>query len=143
MGDDTASATRDGFTTRSGIVVPADALTIRFSRSSAPGGQHVNTSSTKVDLRCDVRLVVASERIRGLLLEQGGEEIRIVVSSQRSQFRNRSEALRRLGERLEAAAVAPIDRRPTRPTRASVRRRLNDKRRISDRKSTRRYRPDD
>jgi ribosome-associated protein len=132
-----------GFTTRSGLVVPAEALSVRFSRSSAPGGQHVNTSSTKVDLRCDVRLVVASDVVTNRLLETLGPEVRVVVSSERSQLRNRSEALRRLGERLDEAAIIPIDRRPTRPTRASVRRRLDDKRRHAERKATRRYRDND
>lgn len=128
-----------GLTTRSGLVVPAEALSVRFSRSSAPGGQHVNTSSTKVDLRCDVRLVVAGDVVTNRLLETLGPEVRVVVSSERSQLRNRSEALRRLAERLDEAAIIPIDRRPTRPTRASVRRRLDDKRRRSERKATRRY----
>jgi ribosome-associated protein len=136
-------ADADALITRSGIVVPPEALSVRFSRSSAPGGQHVNTSSTKVDLRCDIRQVVAGDTVTARLLETLGDELRVVVSSERSQYRNRSEALRRLAERLDEAAVLPIDRRPTRPTRASVRRRLDDKRRSSDKKATRRYRPDD
>ncbi|MFM2071974.1 MAG: hypothetical protein RLZZ623_2237 [Actinomycetota bacterium] len=136
-------AEADPLITRSGLVVPIEALTVRFSRSSAPGGQHVNTSSTKVDLRCNVQLVITSEMIKARLLETLGTEVRIVASSERSQLRNRGEALRRLAERLDEAAIIPIDRRPTRPTRASVRRRLDDKKRSSDRKATRRYRPDD
>lgn len=133
----------DGFTTRSGIVVPSEAMSVRFSRSSAPGGQHVNTSSTKVDLRCDIRMVIADDAVKERLREQFGDEVRVVSSSERSQLRNRTEALRRLGERLDAAAVVPADRRPTRPTRASVRRRLDDKRRLAERKSSRRSRHDD
>lgn len=119
-------------------MVPAAALAVRFSRSSAPGGQHVNTSSTKVDLRCDVRLVIATDAVRQRVLDAIGDEVRVVVQSERSQLRNRTEALRRLAERLDEAAIAPVDRRATRPTRASVRRRLDDKRRHSERKSSRR-----
>jgi ribosome-associated protein len=67
-----------------------------------------------------------------------GDELRIVVSSERSQLANREEALRRLASRLEAASKRPRVRRPTRPSRGAVEERLSDKRRTAQRKSSRR-----
>src|SRR5688500_1995325 len=59
----------DDIRTPSGIVVPDTALTWRFSRSSAPGGQHVNTSSTKVELRCEIAMLPVSDAVRERLLD--------------------------------------------------------------------------
>ena len=123
--------------TRRGIVVPAHALTWRFSRGTGPGGQGVNTTDSRVELVADLTAVVgpaaATERIRGIF----GDVLRIVVSTERSQLRNRETAIRRLTERLDAAATPPRPRTPTRRTAGSVRERLASKRRRGDIKATR------
>lgn len=129
--------------TQGGIAVPDAALSWRFSRAGGPGGQHVNTSDTRVELWCDVEELAgdprALERIRSSL----GDRIRIVVASERSQWRNRRLALARLAARLDAAAAGYAVRRPTRVPRAAVERRLDAKRRQSERKSSRRPPADD
>jgi ribosome-associated protein len=124
--------------TPGGIVVPARAITWRFSRGTGPGGQGVNTTDSRVELVVDLTALATSndvaERVRGKL----GGSLRIVASAERSQLRNREAALRRLAERLDAAARPPRPRTPTRRTRSSVHRRLEAKRRRSDIKAKRR-----
>ena len=133
----------DAIRTPSGIVVPPNALTWRFTRSSAPGGQHVNTSSTRVELRCDLSLVDTSDAIRELLMQRLGEVVRVTSSEERSQRRNRERAVTRLCAMLDGATIVEVPRRPTRPTRGSVQRRLADKDHHSRRKSERRWRGHD
>jgi ribosome-associated protein len=128
--------------TRRGIGIPPAALTWRFSRSSAPGGQHVNTSSTKVDLRCDIAMVDAPEDVRQLLHSRLGPVVRVSSSQERSQRRNRDRALDRLCAILDAATEVDPPRHATRPTRASVERRLEDTRRRGARKNDRRWTTD-
>ena len=133
----------DDLVTSRGIVVPANAMTWRFSRGTGPGGQGVNTTDSRVELVADLTQVAApseqaAERLRRIL----GDEIRIVAAAERSQLRNREAALRRLAERVDAAARPRRPRTPTRPTRASVRRRLETKRRRARTKADRR-RPDE
>lgn len=122
----------------SGLVLPAVALSWRFSRSAGPGGQHVNTADTRVELRGDLsRLqgpLEAVERVRSAL----GGEVRVVASSERSQLLNRLEARRRLAARLDAAAARRRPRRATSPSRGAVERRLADKREQAERKAARR-----
>lgn len=121
------------------LVLSLDELTWRFSRSGGPGGQHANTSDTRVEVRFDV---VGSPslgpRQRARLLERLGPEVRVAVSDERSQARNRDLALERLADRLAEALRVEAPRRPTKPTRASQRRRLEQKRRQSSRKAERR-----
>jgi ribosome-associated protein len=133
----------DDLCTPGGIGIPDTSLTWRFSRSSAPGGQHVNTSSTRAELRCNVTMVVAPDHIRDRLLERIGTELRVSSQQERSQWRNRQRALTRLMTLLDEAAVIDPPRRPTRPSRASIHRRLDAKQRSAERKSSRRWRPDD
>lgn len=133
------SATVDcDIVTSAGISIPASSLTWRFSHGTGPGGQGVNTTDSRVELWVDLTALQAgadvAERVRAAL----GDRLRIVVSSERSQLRNRAEALRRLADRLDAAALPERTRTPTRPTRASVRDRLESKRRQSERKAVRR-----
>src|SRR5438094_2109534 len=115
--------------TPGGIVIPVHAMTWRFSRGTGPGGQGVNTTDSRVELVVDLTLLQASEetveRVRSAL----GDPLRIVAATERSQLRNREQALRRLVERIDAAARPRRPRTPTRRTRASVRRRLEAKRR--------------
>ncbi|MDP9344075.1 MAG: aminoacyl-tRNA hydrolase [Actinomycetota bacterium] len=123
--------------TPGGIVVPAHALTWRFSRGTGPGGQGVNTTDSRVELVLDLTALVASEEVADRVRQRFGESLRIVAAAERSQLRNREEALRRLAERLDAAARPRRPRRPTRPTAASERRRLEEKRRRSQVKAAR------
>jgi ribosome-associated protein len=129
--------------TRSGIVIPAHALTWRFSRGTGPGGQGVNTTDSRVELVADVTAMVASDAIADRVRQKLGDSLRIVVTTERSQLRNREEALRRLAERLDAAARRSRPRTPTRRTASSVRRRLEQKRRRSQLKAKRRDPTDD
>ncbi|MBI5087447.1 MAG: aminoacyl-tRNA hydrolase [Actinobacteria bacterium] len=133
----------DDVTTPRGLVVPAEAISWRFSRSSAPGGQHVNTSSTKAELRCDLSLLAGPPSRVALVRERLGAEVRITAQSARSQWRNRQLAIERLVAQIDDASVPETERRATRPSRSSVRERLNDKRLRGERKQSRRWRPDD
>ena len=126
------------------LVIPLTELTWRFSRSGGPGGQHANTSDTRVEVRFDIAgSPTLGPRQRARLQERFGDEVRVVASDERSQTRNRDLALRRLGERLAAALRVEAPRRPTRPTKASVRRRLDAKRRQAGKKAERRPPPRD
>jgi ribosome-associated protein len=124
--------------TPGGISVPSSALTWRFSHGTGPGGQGVNTTDSRVELWTDLTALEAGagvlDRVRAIL----GDRLRIVVTSERSQLRNREEAVRRLVDRLDAAAAPERPRTPTRPTRSSVRARLDSKRQQSHRKAERR-----
>jgi ribosome-associated protein len=122
--------------------IPLAELSWRFSRSGGPGGQHANTSDTRVEVRFDVAGSDAlGPRQRARLLDRLGPEVRVVASDERSQLRNREIALERLAARLREALRVPAPRRATRPTTGSVERRLEAKRRQKDRKASRR-RPD-
>ena len=121
--------------TRSLTVRDAD-LQERFSRSSGPGGQGVNTADSRVELSYDVaRVPGIGPRIRARLLERLDQRLvdgvlTIAASEHRTQLANRKAARERLVEILrEAAAPPPPPRRPTRPTRGSKERRLAEKKR--------------
>lgn len=121
------------------LAIPLAELSWRFSRSGGPGGQHANTSDTRVEVRFDVvGSPTLGPRQRARLLERLGPEVRVVASDERSQARNRALALERLAVRLADGLRVDAPRRATRPTTASVRRRLDAKRRQSGRKADRR-----
>lgn len=124
--------------TPSGIRIPESSLAWRFSRSGGPGGQHVNTADTRVELVCDLKALDgpddALSRVRGRL----GDRVRVVSSAERSQLRNREAALERLADRIEEAGRTIRPRRPTRPSRGAVEARLEHKRRHSRLKRSRR-----
>src|SRR5947208_12178233 len=124
--------------TPGGIVIPVHAMTWRFSRGTGPGGQGVNTTDSRVELVVDLTAMVASGMVAGRVKEKLGDSLRIVVTTERSQLRNREAALRRLAERLDAAARSPRPRTPTRRTASSARRRLEAKRMRSQLKAKRR-----
>lgn len=133
-----------------GLVVPAADLSEQFARSSGPGGQGVNTTASKVQLSIDIATTSAlsdSQRrrvLRNLDHRLAGTVLRVQVSTQRSQLRNRTEARRRLAALLrEALAPPPPARKKTRPTRGSVQRRRAAKQRRSEIKATRRRPPPD
>ena len=122
--------------------IPLDELEWRFSGSGGPGGQHANTSNTRVEVRFDVEAspsLTPSQRAR--LLDRFGPMVRVVAADTRSQARNRELALARLRERLADALRTPRARRATAPTRAARRRRIEAKRRRGDLKRQRRMRP--
>jgi ribosome-associated protein len=126
------------------IEVPERELRWRFSHSSGPGGQGVNTADSRVELRFDVanssalgpiQRKRALERLSRRLV---GGVLTVTASEHRSQYRNREEARERLA-RMLAAAVAPPprSRKPTKPSRSAVERRLANKRRRSRTKNLR------
>jgi ribosome-associated protein len=130
---------------RPGFTVPAHDLHWRYSRSSGPGGQSVNTSDTRVELSFDVaRSESVPETLRRRALARLGGRLAdgvltVVASEHRSQLRNRQAALARLTDLLRAAtAPPPRPRRPTRPSAAAVERRLAAKHRRSQTKRNRR-----
>jgi ribosome-associated protein len=122
-----------------GLVIPDGELVERFSRSPGPGGQSVNTSDSRVELEYDVVASTAlTEAQRARLVGRLGSPVRIVASEHRSQHRNRVAARERLAARLrEALAPPPPKRRPTKPSRSSQRRRLDEKRQRGETKALR------
>jgi ribosome-associated protein len=127
------------------VVIPESELAWRFSRSSGPGGQGVNTTDSRVELSYDIARSTAlndSQRARALeRLESRLVDgtLTIVASEQRSQLRNREAAEERLAETIAAAiAPPPRPRRPTRATKASVERRIAEKKRRGQTKRLRR-----
>jgi ribosome-associated protein len=98
----------------------------------------VNTTDSRVELVADLTSLVASKEVSDRVRVRLGDSLRIVVATERSQFRNREEAIRRLAARLDTAARPRRHRKPTRPTASSVRRRLEAKRRRSQIKARRR-----
>jgi ribosome-associated protein len=119
-----------------------------FVRASGPGGQNVNKLSTAVQLRFDVRHSPSlPDDVRGRLERLAGSRLTndgvlvIIAQRHRTQARNRDDALDRLIDLIRQAAVRPIKRRPTRPTRASRERRIEGKKRRAGIKHMRRSRP--
>jgi len=128
-----------------GAVIPADELSWRFSRSSGPGGQSVNTSDSRAELSYDLASstalspVLKERALRALAGRLVDGVLTISASEFRSQLRNRDAAARRMAAVLTAAtAPPPAARRPTRPTRRSRERRLAAKQRRSEIKRLRR-----
>ena len=127
-----------------GLVVPAGDLTEQFSRSSGPGGQHVNTSDSRVQLSVDLGASTAlTETQRSRVLERlsarlAGTVLTVSSEGQRSQLRNRNAARQRLAELLREALAPPVERRATKPSRNSRRRRARAERRRSEIKQNRR-----
>ena len=118
--------------------IPLDELSWRFTGSGGPGGQHANTSNTRVEVRFDVLGSPSlGPRQRARLLERLGPTVRVVASDERSQLRNRDLALDRLRRRLADALRTEPVRVATRPGRASQERRLQDKRAHGERKRDR------
>jgi ribosome-associated protein len=130
---------------RPSLVVPEAELRWRFSRSSGPGGQSVNTTDSRAELSWDAAMSRAlSETQRARVLARLGDRlvdgvITVAASEHRSQLQNRRAALARLAALLrDATAPPPRARRPTRPSRASVDRRIAAKKRRGETKRTRR-----
>lgn len=123
-----------------GHVLPEADLTWRFSRASGPGGQHVNTTDTRVQLTFDLAGSDAfPDQLKQRLLARLGDEVVVTATEHRSQLQNRRAAAERLVRRLEdALRPPPPQRRPTKPSRGAKRRRLDQKKRRSQVKQQRR-----
>jgi ribosome-associated protein len=123
--------------------LPLREVQLRTSRSSGPGGQHANVTASRVEavFRVAGSQVLTDEQKRRITARHGPVVV-AVAQDARSQARNRELALERLQRRLASALAVPRTRRPTKPTQASKRRRLDAKRRQASRKDTRR-RPED
>ncbi|MCX6031726.1 MAG: alternative ribosome rescue aminoacyl-tRNA hydrolase ArfB [Chloroflexi bacterium] len=136
--------TTDTITITAELTIPAAELSFRFSRSSGPGGQHVNRSETRVELRFDVAHSPSlTDEQRARILSRlagyvdGGGELHIVSSATRSQADNRADTVARFQALLAAALHRRKRRVATRPTGAARRQRLEQKHRRAGIKQTR------
>jgi ribosome-associated protein len=121
------------------LEIPLEEVHVRASRSSGPGGQHANVTASRIEASFDVAASAAlDESQKARITARCGPVVRAVAQDARSQARNRALALERLAARIARALEVPRARRPTRPTGASRRRRLEAKRRTSERKRARR-----
>lgn len=127
------------------FAIPANELRWRFSRSSGPGGQGVNTTDSRVELSFDLANTTAfPPQLRDRALARLADRvvdgvITVTASERRSQLRNREAAANRLAAMLRSAiAPPPKPRRPTSPSRAAIERRLTDKKAQAQRKAQRR-----
>jgi len=115
----------------------------RFSRSSGPGGQHAQKSSTRVEALFDVEPSAGlSDAEKGRVVALIGSDIRAIAQDERSQLRNRDLATERIVEQVAAAAKPVTKRRPTKPSKAAKERRLEGKRIRSEVKRLRESPPD-
>lgn len=125
------------------LAIPLSEVAWRATTPGGPGGQHANRTSSRVEVRFDVRRsATLGPRQRARLLERLGPVVRAAASDERSQARNRQLALDRLAARLAAALATETPRRPTRPTRGSQERRLQQKHRRGEVKRHRRAGPE-
>jgi ribosome-associated protein len=121
------------------LAIPLDEVTVRASRSSGPGGQHANVTASRIEASFDVaasRTLDDAQKRR--VIARCGPVVRAIAQDARSQARNRTLALDRLAARIARALEVPRVRRPTKPTGASRKRRLDAKRRDAERKRNRR-----
>jgi len=121
------------------VRIPAHELDWRFGPSGGPGGQHANRAHTRAEVRFDIETSPSlTEGQRNRLMKKLGPTVVVSADDERSQLRNRRLALDRLRLRLADALVVEKPRRPTRPGRGAVERRLDAKRRQASRKQERR-----
>ena len=121
------------------VTIPRSEIELRFSRSSGPGGQHAQKSDTRVEASFDVEASSAlSDAQKRRVVAHAGAVLRAVAQDERSQWRNRELATERIVEALGEALRVPRKRRPTKPSKAAVERRLEEKRRRSEIKRLRR-----
>ena len=147
---DATSDAADGLRITARVVIPRSELTVRASRAGGPGGQHVNTSSTRIELLwtpATSRALDEAQRARVVARLatrlDGGGTVRIVSAETRSQTQNRARADARLAELVRAALVVPKVRRATKPSKGARERRITDKKLRGETKRGRRVRGDD
>jgi len=145
MSDSPVTAARNLLAVNESLSIPRTELDVRVSRSSGAGGQHVNKTSSRVEIFWNiVGSRAVSEEQRGRLREKLASRlttegsIRVVASDMRSQSRNRELAEERLADLVRRALVIPRKRRATKPTRAAKEARLDSKKRHSTKKRDRR-----
>ncbi len=125
--------------TTSGLVVPSAALQWSFARSGGAGGQHINKTSSKATLTVAINEITGPEVLVRRVTTALSIKVRVTNQTSRSQWRNRQFCLTQLREIIDNAAKPPTpDRRKSKPTRASVKRRLEGKRHASKKKESRR-----
>ena len=136
--------TDSGVRITSALTIPDSELEFRTSRSSGPGGQHVNKTDSRVELLFDVLASPSLSESQKARIQKGLRNridsdgvLHIFVQEHRSQSRNRDEAVERFQELLANALKPRKKRRPTRPTKASKERRLQQKRQQSEKKKRR------
>ena len=134
----------DGIRVSDSVVIPRAELEVRASRSSGAGGQHVNKTSSRIEIEWNIKSSSAItdeqrkrllSRLASRLSDEGA--IRVVASDTRSQLRNREAAERRLGETIAKALIVPKKRKPTRRPRSADEARLSEKKKHSERKRER------
>jgi ribosome-associated protein len=126
------------------LAIPVAEIELRFSRSSGPGGQHAQKTETRVEAVFDVEGSSTLNRAQKTrIVKKAGPFLRAVAQDERSQSRNRELALERLAAELRDAVKVKRRRRPTRPTKASRERRLDEKRRRGETKRRRRPPPEE
>jgi ribosome-associated protein len=119
--------------------IPLREVVVRASRSSGPGGQHANVTASRIEANFDVAASTAlGDEQKQRIIARLGPRVTAVAQDSRSQTRNREIALERLQRRLTSALSVQRPRRPTKPSRAAAQRRLDAKRRRSERKQARR-----
>ena len=129
----------DPLPVRPGTAIPLREITVRASRSSGPGGQHANTTASRIEASFDVAASeVLTDEQKERIMSRLGARVVAVAQDERSQTRNRELALERLAHRLATALAPRRPRHATRPTRSSVTQRLESKRRQAERKRDRR-----
>jgi ribosome-associated protein len=122
------------------LAIPLTEIELRTSRSSGPGGQHANVTASRIEAIFDVAASSAlTEEQKRRVIARLGPRVVAVAQDERSQTRNRELALQRLQRRLTSALRVARPRHETKPTRASVQRRLDSKRRQAARKRDRRH----
>ena len=131
------------------LTIPHSELQLQAISGSGPGGQHVNRSATRISLTWNVRESRALDemqrtRVLGVLGSRVDSEglIRIVAGEYRSQMQNRAAAMERLAQLIARALVVPKSRKATKPTRASVERRIDEKKQRARTKRERNHRED-
>jgi ribosome-associated protein len=121
------------------VSIPRSEIELRFSRSSGPGGQHAQKTETRAEAIFDVeRSLALTDAQKRRVLAKTGPVLRAVAQDERSQWRNRELAVERVVDALRDALKVERKRRPTRPTAAAKRRRLEQKRQRSETKRLRR-----
>jgi ribosome-associated protein len=134
-----AAMERESIRVTRSVSVPLSEFELRFSRSSGPGGQHAQKSETRVEALFDVEASTAlSDRQKQRVLRKTGPVLRAIAQDERSQTRNRELAIERVAEALREALHVERRRVATKPSAASVRRRLEGKRRRGEVKRLRR-----
>ena len=135
---------KNGIRPKGGPFIPVGEILLRASRSSGPGGQHANVTSSRIEAVFDVNASAAlTDAQKARVSRKLGPTVTAISQDARSQARNRDLALERLEAKLAEALAVPRHRRPTRPTRGSKEKRLTTKKVRSQRKRDRRRPGDD